>query len=55
MGPPPAAIGGLPADVQAFIPVVFFTATGLPGEAAQDVQGVANALPSQLRAQGEPQ
>ena len=41
-------------DVHAFIPVVFFTAKGLPGEAAQEVQGVADPLPSQLQAQGEP-
>lgn len=54
MGPPPTIPAGAPLDVQAFIPVIFFTAAGLPGEAAQDVQGVADALPPQLRGQGTP-
>ena len=51
VGPPPGIAAGTSLEVQSHIPVVFFTATGLPGEVGQDVEGVADVLPGQLQQQ----
>lgn len=46
VGPPP----GGPGEVQAHIPVVFFTPRGIPGEVDEGMDSVAGAMSACMRA-----